>query len=196
MRLYFESIAFGAQPKSSVPTHKFESNKKGENGGTPTRKLDNFSPLPRRSPSVVFEQASIDSMDPLKRRGFAHLSHTQKEAPLHSYARVYSITENIFTEWPRVGRTHWTQCNCRKYIFRVSRGLGMGGRRHISPFLLALFLLLQLGDNNFLSIFFRNQSRHHCTMYVQWKGHLYVNICKISIYPGKIYQICTNWIRW
>ena len=58
MRLYFESIAVvGAQPKPSVPTHKFESNKKGENGGTPTRKLDNFSRLPRRSPSVVFDQA-------------------------------------------------------------------------------------------------------------------------------------------
>lgn len=156
MRLYFESIAFGAQPKSSVPTHKFESNKKGENGGTPTRKLDNFSPLPRRSPSVVFEQASIDSMNPLKRRGLTHLSHTQNESPLQSYARVYSITENIFTKWPvvGVGRTHLTWCNCRKYIFRVSRGLGMGGRRHLSPFLLPLFLLLQLGENNFLSIIF------------------------------------------
>ena len=59
MRLYFESIAVGAQPKPSVPTHKFESNKKGENGGTPTRKLDNFSRLPRRSPSVVFDQARV-----------------------------------------------------------------------------------------------------------------------------------------
>ena len=107
MRLYFESIAVvGAQPKPSVPTHKFESNKKGENGGTPTRKLDNFSRLPRRSPSVVFDQARFKAYTKKGVFGCFLRIHSLVSYPKRSSTALIclsgfkAITENIFTECP------------------------------------------------------------------------------------------------